>query len=163
MTAVLSVGVLFVLIFGILGVQLFSGKFASCDPASLPEGFDGDVHTKALCLAAGGAWENPSMGDFDHIGAASLKLFEIATMSGWEDLMFAGMDAADEKDNAPVRDNSAALCVYFLAWVVIGGFFMTNTIVGAIVDSFTDLKEEREVQELGGGGHLAITEAQQVS
>jgi hypothetical protein len=56
---VLCVAAFILLIFGILGVQLFSGRFGSC---SRGEGLD-----KAACEAVGGLWANPAFGNFDDI------------------------------------------------------------------------------------------------
>ena len=59
------------LVFGILGVQLFAGRFASCssnDPTVAK------MQTTETCIAAGGDWRNPEMGSFDNIGAAVLLL-----------------------------------------------------------------------------------------
>ena len=70
------VSLLFLLIFAILGVQLFAGAFGACT-------LEGAVaRTRDECVAAGGEWANPPFGSFDNVGAASLLLFEMAGMEG---------------------------------------------------------------------------------
>ena len=68
---------LFFMVFGILGLNLFSGLFYSCNDATVPN--------KAACVGtfvgAGGilkprVWSNPPY-SFDSIGEAFLALFEV--------------------------------------------------------------------------------------
>ena len=67
---------LFQLVFAILATQLFAGAFYSCvDAPSYP--------TEDACVAAGQTWANPTFGSFDNVLAASLLLFEMATLEGW--------------------------------------------------------------------------------
>ena len=95
---VLFVATFILLIFAILGVQLFAGRFASCSR--------GEHLDKVACEAVGGLWANPAFGNFDDIAAAALLLFEMAGMEGWPDVMYQGIDAVGV-DEAPVRDASA--------------------------------------------------------
>ena len=67
---VLCVATFILLIFAILGVQLFSGRFAACSR--------GEHLDKVACEAVGGLWANPAFGNFDDIAAAALLLFEMA-------------------------------------------------------------------------------------
>ena len=134
-----AVSLLFLLIFAILGVQLFAGKFASCS-------LDG-VTTLAACAAAGGVWANPSIGSFDDVGAASLLLFEMAGMEGWPDVMYAGVDASNA-DEAPIVGYAYSQSIFFVAWIVVGGMFVVNLFVGIIVDTFAAIKSEDEGSNL---------------
>lgn len=57
MSNVLLVCALIILIFSIMGVNFFKGKFHYCDESSLPEDFDYDsIDTKDDCLNGGGDW-----------------------------------------------------------------------------------------------------------
>ena len=134
-----AVSLLFLLIFAILGVQLFAGKFASCS-------LDGAT-TLAACDAAGGVWANPPIGSFDDVGAASLLLFEMAGMEGWPDVMYAGVDASNV-DEAPVVGYSYAQSIFFVAWIVVGGMFVVNLFVGIIVDTFAAIRSEDDGSNL---------------
>ena len=131
----LFVATFILLIFGILGVQLFAGRFASCSR--------GEHLDKAACEAVGGLWANPAFGNFDDIAAAALLLFEMAGMEGWPDVMYQGIDAVGV-DEAPVRDASVSSGLFFVLWIVVGGMFVLNLFVGVIVDTYTDVKEEDE-------------------
>ena len=76
-------------VFAILGVQLFSGRFATC--VDQPQ-----LLSRADCLGAGATWKNPRMGHFDDFASAMLMLFECATFEGWPDVMFAAIDATNQ-------------------------------------------------------------------
>ena len=138
---VIMVVLLFCVVFGILGVQLFAGRLAFCasadpDVAALPHG--------EACEAAGGVWGNPAMGSFDSIGAALLLLFESTTMEGWPDVMFATIDAYGEQGHAPVRNWNTANSLYMLLWILLGGMFLINVFVGVIVETFAELKRQED-------------------
>jgi hypothetical protein len=105
------------IVYAILGVQLFAGKFGRCDN----EG--SQVNTRSGCLASGRTWSNPPFGDFDHIGSALLRLFEISTLEGWTELLWAGMDAS-QVDESPVHERSFYLSLYFVLWVLLSAFVL---------------------------------------
>lgn len=75
----LVIGVVF-LIFAIIGVNFYAGKFFFCniDPYTL--------HTRQDCEYAGGAWEVWDH-NFDRTGRAFLTFFIIASLEGWPDIM----------------------------------------------------------------------------
>ena len=64
---------LFLIIFAVLAVQLFAGKLYSC--VDVPA-----LTTREACVGGGHTWANPTFGSFDNVGAASLLLFEMATL-----------------------------------------------------------------------------------
>ena len=136
---VLVVSGFILLIFAILGVQLFRGTFAACS-------IEG-VSTYDECTAKGGVWANPPMGNFDNIFTSSLILFEMAGMEGWPDVMYAGVDAVSP-GLAPVRDNNEWNALFFILWIIVGGMFLINLFVGVIVDTYTDVKEEEDGSKL---------------
>lgn len=86
MANVLMVGLLFLLIFAIMGVNFFKGEFYQCNGISV------DVKTKDACLTAGGTWEN-AQSNFDNVWEAMLTLFEMMSTEGWLGVMFMGMDS----------------------------------------------------------------------
>mmetsp|Transcript_15432 Transcript_15432/g.38715 ORF Transcript_15432/g.38715 Transcript_15432/m.38715 type:complete len:831 (+) Transcript_15432:1-2493(+) len=124
-------------VFAILGVQLFSGKFAHC--VTQPE-----LLTRDACLQAGHAWQNPRMGSFDNFGSAMLLLFECATIEGWPDVLFATVDAARQGE-APKINHSPEQGLFLISWIVIGGMFLINVFVGVVFDSFAKMKEDEEL------------------
>ena len=87
---------LFVLIFAILGVNFFKGKFYSCQFDYLDshqlEDMLSTIYTKDDCIKAGGDWKN-ARANFDNILMATLTLFEMMTTEGWMTVMYNGIDA----------------------------------------------------------------------
>ncbi len=78
---VLLVCLVFWLIFSIMGVQFFGGKFYKCvddDGERLPIDI---VDTKYDCLEKNYTWLNSKI-HFDHVGHAYLALFQVATFEG---------------------------------------------------------------------------------
>jgi hypothetical protein len=122
---------LFWLIFGILGVQLFAGKFYSCDLRT--------VANRAECLAAGGTWTNSDR-TFDNVMFAMLYLFEVATLEMWPDLMYQAVDAVGV-DQQPRRDHSPLIGLYFVAFIIVVSFFALNLFVGVVIDNFNEIKK----------------------
>nr|XP_033471315.1 trypsin-3-like [Epinephelus lanceolatus] len=77
----------FFIIFGILGVQLFKGKFYYC------VGFDvKNITNKSDCLAANYRWVHHKY-NFDNLGQALMSLFVLASKDGWVNIMYHGLDA----------------------------------------------------------------------
>ena len=128
---VVVVYLLFLVAFALLGVQLFGGRFKAC---SMPQ-----HATEAACVAAGGLWENPSIGSFDNFFSAALILFEISSLEGWPTIMFAGVDAT-EMGEAPQASHNMAASLYFIAWVLVGGMIFLNVLVGVLVDVFSQMQ-----------------------
>ena len=149
---VAAVYVLFLAIFAVLGVQLFGGKLASCEGA--PE-----YSTRAECEAAGEAWAPPAFGSFDNVGASALLLFEVSTLEGWPDVLFACVDA-HAVDEAPSRAaGSRASAVFLLAWVVMGAMCLVNLFVGVLVQTFDVMRRKEESVGIMSAGQKQWAEA----
>lgn len=134
----------FFLIFGILGTQLFLGKLYFCDGMS-SVAQEESIKTKADCLAAGLEWKNQDY-NFDNLGQSLMALFVIASIDGWVDIMYSGVDAV-KKDEEPIRNNNPVMVVFFAAFILIGGFFILNMFVGVILENFqAHMKAEKEAK-----------------
>ncbi|XP_052563397.1 sodium channel protein para isoform X40 [Culex pipiens pallens] len=91
---VLLVCLIFWLIFAIMGVQLFAGKYFKCvdtNKTTLSHEIIPDVNA---CIAENYTWENSPM-NFDHVGKAYLCLFQVATFKGWIQIMNDAIDSRD--------------------------------------------------------------------
>jgi Ca2+-binding EF-hand superfamily protein len=134
--------VIFWLIFGILGVQMFNGSFYSCN--------DGDVLGMRDCCgvmvdADSGdlverEWSNTKYG-FDNIGQSVMTLFEVSTLEMWLDIMYSGMDATTT-GLQPVYNNGPFMPLFFLIFIVFGSFFLLQLFAGAIVNEYNTLNEQ---------------------
>ena len=126
---VLLVCLIFWLIFAIMGVQLFNGKFHKCidpDDGSRPD--FRIIRNKVECYANNFTWENSVM-NFDHVGKAYLCLFQVATFKGWIGIMNDAIDSRDV-DEQPHRETSFAMYVYFVIFIIFGSFFTLNLFIG---------------------------------
>jgi hypothetical protein len=148
MTNVTIVCLFLLLIFAILGVNFFKGKFQRCSLEGIEEIID-----KNTCLAAGGEWVNKDE-NFDNVFLGTRTLIELMTTEGWIDVMNDGCDGV-APDKQPLLDNSAYISVpFFVVYMIFGSQFILNLFVGVIMDNFNKIKEKEEL------GSLFVTEEQ---
>uniref|UniRef100_A0A8C2G6Z8 Sodium channel protein n=1 Tax=Cyprinus carpio TaxID=7962 RepID=A0A8C2G6Z8_CYPCA len=97
---VLLVCLIFWLIFSIMGVNLFAGKYYHCVNITSDEMFPiSVVNNKSDCFALitnndSARWKNVKI-NFDNVGAGYLALLQVATFKGWMDIMYAAVDSRD--------------------------------------------------------------------
>ncbi|CAL8335808.1 unnamed protein product [Lota lota] len=107
---VLLVCLIFWLIFSIMGVNLFAGKYYYCyneteEAMFLPH----EVNNKTECFALINAnfshvrWKNVKI-NFDNVGAGYLALLQVATFKGWMDIMYAAIDSRKNSIQGMVFD-----------------------------------------------------------
>ncbi|GJQ76730.1 hypothetical protein Trydic_g15575 [Trypoxylus dichotomus] len=151
---VLLVCLVFWLIFSIMGVQFFSGKFYKCideEGETLPITI---VNDKWDCYRKNYTWINSKI-SFDHVGIAYLALFQVATFEGWMEVMADAVDARGV-DLQPKREANLYAYIYFVIFIVCGSFFTLNLFIGVIIDNFNMLKKKYE----GGVLEMFLTESQ---
>ena len=76
------------LIFAIMGVNTFGGKFFYCSIDMYT------LSTQIECEFAGGAWMLYDH-NFDNVFAAMKTLFIVSSLEGWPDIMLQAVDAVD--------------------------------------------------------------------
>jgi hypothetical protein len=153
------------LIFGILGVSLFAGKFYRCnDPncgpigglAACPAGklvnyTDIAGVAKASCCAQDycvGYFRDPDAGgmaiprvwdnprySFDSVTEAVRSLFECATTEGFLDVMYSMADMTDI-GLQPVYMHSGGFQLYMIGFILIGSFFIIQLFIGVTIESY---------------------------
>ncbi|XP_063224731.1 voltage-dependent T-type calcium channel subunit alpha-1G [Bacillus rossius redtenbacheri] len=131
----------FFIIFGILGVQLFKGAFYYCEGPDIKH-----VRNKTDCEAdPRNAWVNRKY-NFDDLGKALMSLFVLSSRDGWVNIMYTGLDAVGV-DQQPVENYSEWRLLYFIAFILLVGFFVLNMFVGVVVENFHRCREEQEKEE----------------
>ncbi|XP_045066288.1 sodium channel protein type 2 subunit alpha isoform X2 [Coregonus clupeaformis] len=151
---VLLVCLIFWLIFSIMGVNLFAGKYYHCVNMTTGERFKvRDVANKTECLALEGAyWKNVKI-NFDNVGAGYLALLQVATFKGWMDIMYAAVDSRSLEDQ-PDYEVNLYMYMYFVVFIIFGSFFTLNLFIGVIIDNFNQQKKKF------GGQDIFMTEEQ---
>ncbi|KAA0705928.1 Sodium channel protein type 4 subunit alpha B [Triplophysa tibetana] len=141
---VLLVCLIFWLIFSIMGVNLFAGKFYYCFNTTSERKFlPSEVNnmTECLALAEDGhdvRWMNLKV-TYDNVGMGYLSLLQVATFKGWMDIMYAAVDSR-EIEMQPEYESSLYMYLYFVIFIIFGSFFTLNLFIGVIIDNFNQQK-----------------------
>nr|QPI69427.1 voltage-gated sodium channel invertebrate type 1 variant [Hapalochlaena lunulata] len=147
---VLLVCLVFWLIFSIMGVQLFNGRFHKCmyihNKSKVPAE---EVNNRSQCEENKNIyeWKNSPI-NFDNVFNGYLALFQVATFKGWTEIM---ADATDirELEEQPIKEYSIYMYLYFVLFIIFGSFFTLNLFIGVIIDNFNQQKK-------GAGGSLEM-------
>ncbi|XP_046749984.1 sodium channel protein para isoform X15 [Diprion similis] len=150
---VLLVCLIFWLIFAIMGVQLFAGKYFKCVDANKTTLSHEIIPDRNACIAENYTWENSPM-NFDHVGKAYLCLFQVATFKGWIQIMNDAIDSRDV-NKQPIRETNIYMYLYFVFFIIFGSFFTLNLFIGVIIDNFNEQKKKA-----GGSLEMFMTEDQ---
>ncbi|KAK7175110.1 hypothetical protein R3I93_002113 [Phoxinus phoxinus] len=132
------------LIFSIIGVNLFAGKFYYCFNATSESFFHTSVvnnKTDCLMLMENGSdvrWRNMKV-NFDNVGMGYLSLLQVATFKGWMDIMYSAVDSRNVEDQ-PEYESNPYMYIYFVIFIIFGSFFIRNLLVGVIIDNFNQQK-----------------------
>ncbi|XP_056153363.1 voltage-dependent T-type calcium channel subunit alpha-1G [Lampris incognitus] len=130
----------FFIIFGILGVQLFKGKFFICQGEDVR-----NITNKSDCDQANYKWVRHKY-NFDNLGQALMSLFVLASKDGWVDIMYDGLDAVGV-DQQPVMNYNPWMLLYFISFLLIVAFFVLNMFVGVVVENFHKCRRHQEAEE----------------
>uniref|UniRef100_A0A7N4PJ42 Sodium channel protein n=1 Tax=Sarcophilus harrisii TaxID=9305 RepID=A0A7N4PJ42_SARHA len=155
---VLLVCLIFWLIFSIMGVNLFAGKFGRCINQT-----EGDlplnhtfVNNKSECElhnSTGELYWIKVKVNFDNVGAGYLALLQVATFKGWTDIMYAAVDSRGCEEQ-PQWEYNLYMYLYFVIFIIFGSFFTLNLFIGVIIDNFNQQKKKL------GGQDIFMTEEQ---
>ncbi|XP_029461499.1 sodium channel protein type 2 subunit alpha-like [Rhinatrema bivittatum] len=156
---VLLVCLIFWLIFSIMGVNLFSGKYYHCVNTTTDERFlYTEVSNITECLALiennqTARWKNVKV-NFDNVGFGYLALLQVATFKGWMDIMYAAVDSRKIYQQPKYEDN-LYMYLYFVIFIIFGSFFTLNLFIGVIIDNFNQQKKK-----IRGSQDIFMTEEQ---
>ena len=139
-------------LFGIVGMNLFQGAFYACtdtpneyrsDTRVAPSGKAFGAMDKIECLKfneSGRAdarqlyWENPPQ-HFDDIWSSVEALFMCTSTEGWVDIMHMAMDVRGP-GQAPVRDEAYGHSLFFVIFIIVFVFFVSNMFIGVLCSFF---------------------------
>lgn len=72
----------------------------------------------------------------------------MSSTSGWSTVMYAGI-AATEIDYVMTDKNNPYWSIFFIVFIIVGGFFLLNLFVGVVISTFN-----REKDKIGGNNLL---------
>ncbi|XP_013377564.1 PREDICTED: voltage-dependent L-type calcium channel subunit alpha-1S isoform X2 [Chinchilla lanigera] len=132
--------------FACIGVQLFKGKFFSCnDLSKMTEEEckgsyyvykDGDPTQIELRPRQ---WIHNDF-HFDNVLSAMMSLFTVSTFEGWPQLLYKAIDANAE-DVGPIYNNRVEMAIFFIIYIILIAFFMMNIFVGFVIVTFQEQGE----------------------
>ncbi|KAM5237785.1 voltage-dependent L-type calcium channel subunit alpha-1S [Ctenodactylus gundi] len=132
--------------FACIGVQLFKGKFFSCNDLSKMteeecKGYyyvykDGDPTHIELRPRQ---WAHNDF-HFDNVLSAMMSLFTVSTFEGWPQLLYKAIDA-NEEDVGPIYNNRVEMAIFFIIYIILIAFFMMNIFVGFVIVTFQEQGE----------------------
>lgn len=102
---------LFIMIFALLGMQVFGGKFAE---------------------TASGIEESPRS-NFDTFSQSLLTVFQILTGEDWNEVMYVGINAY-----GGVQSKGIWACLFFIILFICGNYILLNVFLAIAVDNLAD-------------------------
>ena len=121
---VLLITLIIFFIYAIVGINYFKGLLGNCS--------NENYKTKKICEKNNFLWI-PQEENFDTISSSILTLYELATTSGWYEIM----------DDIDYKTNNLSV-IYFVSFMIIGSIFMMNFSVTCVIDTFVALREKME-------------------
>ncbi|NWI92884.1 SCN2A protein, partial [Pitta sordida] len=143
---VLLVCLTFWLVFSIMGVNLFAGKFYHCVNTTTDEILPPEkVSNRSVCEKIGKTtgdvrWKNVKV-NFDNVAIGYLSLLQVATFKGWMEIMYPAVDST-EVEKQPKYEENLYMYIYFVAFIIFGSFFTLNLFIGVIIDNFNQQKKK---------------------
>ncbi|XP_014902591.1 sodium channel protein type 2 subunit alpha-like isoform X2 [Poecilia latipinna] len=148
---VLLVCLIFWLIFSIMGVNLFAGKFYFCENNTTGQPFlPAEVKNETECKEKekeGAVWKNVKV-NFDNVAMGYLALLQVATFKGWMDIMYAAVDSQSKAGEQPEYEINLKMYIYFVVFIIFGSFFTLNLFIGVIIDNFNQQKRKLGGQDI---------------
>uniref|UniRef100_A0A8C3VEL4 Sodium channel protein n=1 Tax=Catharus ustulatus TaxID=91951 RepID=A0A8C3VEL4_CATUS len=135
---VLLVCLIFWLIFSIMGVNLFAGKFYYCVNTTTDERFEVDqINNFSQCEELiknnqSARWKNVKV-NFDNVGFGYLSLLQVLHIFCVDSRM---------KDAQPKYEDNLYMYLYFVIFIIFGSFFTLNLFIGVIIDNFNQQKKK---------------------
>ncbi|XP_065176053.1 sodium channel protein 60E-like [Sycon ciliatum] len=159
---VLLVCLIFWLIFSIMGVQFFGGRFYSClvNDTQVNASIVPDRET-CVTMYGNSSWKNAAV-NYDNVVNAALALFQVATFEGWIEIMAASVDAVG-LNRQPIFENNLYAYLFYVVFIIVGAFFTLNLFIGVIIDNFSRIRKDHANDRISGGGgaRLLLTNDQQ--
>ncbi|XP_070764213.1 sodium channel protein type 4 subunit alpha B-like [Enoplosus armatus] len=157
MCDVLLVALFIWLMFSILGMNLFAGKFNYCfnetsEEVFLPEQVDNKTQCLSLVMENNTEvrWKENRL-NYDSVGNGYLSLLILVTSADWMEVMYSAVDSR-QVESQPVYESNLYMYLYFICFIIIS-FFTFNFFIRVVIDNLQ--------RDKFGGKHIFTTERQQ--
>ncbi|CAI5656150.1 unnamed protein product [Oreochromis niloticus] len=146
---VLLVCLIFWLIFSIMGVNLFAGKFYYCVNTTTNKNF---LVSKVKNMTDCRRMQNESARvmnlkvNFDNVGMGYLALLQVATFKGWMEIMYAAVDSQTKPEEQPQYEVNLYMYCYFVVFIIFGAFFTLNLFTGVVIDNFNQQRKKISIK-----------------
>ncbi|KAM7535837.1 hypothetical protein Aperf_G00000089186 [Anoplocephala perfoliata] len=145
---ILIVYILFQFMFGVVAVQLFQGKFFSCNDLSREtreecQGYYISYENSDLPEVRPRVWSSRAF-NYDNIIYAMLTLFIVTTGEGWPDIMKNSIDAT-AVNRGPKSDYQQQVSIFYVVFFIVFPFFFVNIFVALIIITFKEQGENELV------------------
>ncbi|XP_063043751.1 sodium channel protein type 4 subunit alpha A-like isoform X1 [Engraulis encrasicolus] len=144
------------LVFSIVGVNLFAGKFYHCFNKTSDEYFtEEDVHNKTECfLLMEGLNERPTEVvwktthfNFDNVMNGYVSLFHVSSQKSGMDVIYSAVDSRLIEEQ-PIYEDNLYASLYFVFFSIFGVFFTLIFFIGAIIENFNQQKSRSGEQNI---------------
>ncbi|XP_027130305.1 voltage-dependent T-type calcium channel subunit alpha-1I isoform X2 [Larimichthys crocea] len=128
----------FFLFYGILGVQLFKGKFFYCAGKDTR-----NITSRSECLSANYQWVRKTY-NFDNLPQGLLTLFVMFSKDNWVSIMHDGLDAVGV-NKQPVQNYNEWMLLFFISFMAIS-FVLLDMFIGVMVETFYQCQQKQKIQ-----------------
>ena len=142
MIKILVFSMFFILIFDIIGVTYFRGKFNRCDFLNVPKSHQILVKTKWDCMDYGGNWITPYP-NLNNIFSGYVLFFEMMTTENWTKYLYLGIDSININIQ-PQYNHAKYRGLFFILYMIFAFFFLLNLAIAILSDNFNKEKEKIE-------------------
>ncbi|XP_054899986.1 voltage-dependent T-type calcium channel subunit alpha-1H-like [Poeciliopsis prolifica] len=126
---------IFFFFYGVLGVQLFKGKFYYCQGSNVTM-----IVNKTDCLSSNYEWMLKEY-NFDNLISALIAVFVMYSKDGWVELMYDGLDAVGV-DQQPIPNHNLWMLLYFISFILMS-FILLDMFIGVMVETFHKCQREQ--------------------
>eukprot|EP01061_Rhynchopus_euleeides_P008237 TRINITY_DN17297_c2_g1_i2.p1 TRINITY_DN17297_c2_g1~~TRINITY_DN17297_c2_g1_i2.p1 ORF type:complete len:841 (+),score=281.89 TRINITY_DN17297_c2_g1_i2:142-2523(+) len=140
---VLTVHLLVLFIFGVIGVTAFKGQLYYCTDSTVMLEADcvgtymqavGNMTSESHAVPAQREWKNNRV-NFDNLLRAFFALIELSSGEGWRELMYRVVDAQGV-GKGPSKNAHPERALYFITFLILGHFILAGVLLGVMVHSF---------------------------
>ena len=130
--------VMFILMFGVIGVQLFMDLFYYCSTENIND--DTEIVTVYDCMNNGAEWINRDI-NFDNIMTACMTLFEMFTGKSWCNIV-TFLSNAKDYDRQPERDTTTYNLWYPVIYMLFAFLCIRSMLTGVISNCYYFFNEK---------------------